>query len=172
MAPTNVDEFVQRHVRRKSDDAIVAGVDLQQETGVRADGPLVVARMGAIRGPHFTQGGTALGQNIRNPEGAANFYELAARDHDLFAVGEGVHCDQHGGSVVVHARRGLRTGQPDQQSLDHRLAFSSSTLLEVVFEVGRPTGDTTDRVDRRGCQHRATEVGMKHGARCVDHRAQ
>ena len=166
------DEFPQRHVAGKSDDAVIAGVHLEQQTRVRANRSFVVGRMRAVGGAHLTEDGAALGQDVRNAKGAANFDQLAARHHDFFAAGQTVDGDEYCGGVVVDDGRRLRAGQIDEQLLDPRFTSSPATVREVVFQIGGTAGDAGHRVDRHLRQHRAPEIGVEYRSRRVDDRLQ
>ena len=54
------------------------------------DGGGVVPHAGAIRAPHLAQDGAALGADVGDAEGLADFDQLAPRDNDFAAFGQRV----------------------------------------------------------------------------------
>src|SRR6185369_9718612 len=64
--PGQGDELGARGRLRVADDAEVAGVDLQDEAGVRAQGRAIVRDARAVRGADLAQARTPLAQDVRN----------------------------------------------------------------------------------------------------------
>ena len=154
----------ERHFGGKADDAVVAGVDLQEQRGLVGDRLLVIRRMRAVRRPDLLEHGAALGHDLRNPEGAADLNQLAARDDHFLAVRERVERQQHGGGVVVDHGGGLGAGERLKKRLDDIFSFAALALLEVVFEIDGIRAYAGHRVDGRLRQQRASQVRVEHGA--------
>ena len=128
--------------------------------------------MRAVGGAHLTEHGAALGQDVRNAKGAADFDQLATRHHDFFAAGQTVDGDEDRGGVIVDDGRRLRSGQIDEQLSRSLFTSSPAAVGEVVFQIGGTAGDAGDGVDRRLRQQRAPEIGVEDRSRRVDDRLQ
>ena len=73
------------HRCREALDREVAGVDLHDQTGARADGGLVVLEVGAVGRADLAQLGAGARHHLGDAEGAADLDQLAARDRHLLA---------------------------------------------------------------------------------------
>jgi hypothetical protein len=76
--PSECGEGLDRHRFGEAADAIVAGVDTQDQGGVRRDGPFVVAQPSSVGGPDFAEPGAAGGHDVRKAKAAADFNEFPA----------------------------------------------------------------------------------------------
>ena len=59
-------QVFQRHLAGKTYNPEIAGMYLQEHSGFRCDGILIVAKMGPVCGPYFDQFRSAFLHNIRN----------------------------------------------------------------------------------------------------------
>ena len=116
------DEVGERHRLGEAGDAIVAGVDLHQSCGVRADGFFEVAEARDVGGADLLQDGAADGHDVGDAEAAADFDELAARDDHFLAVAQSAEGDDRGGGVVVDGGRGFGPGEAADPLADGRLS--------------------------------------------------
>jgi hypothetical protein len=79
---------------------VIAGMDLHQQRGFRADGLGVVLLVRAIGGANLHQPDLRPAHHVGDAKGAADLDQLAARHHRLLALGQRVQRQQHGGGVV------------------------------------------------------------------------
>ena len=158
--------------RGETDDPEVAGVAFQQHGGVFVDRLGVVGQASLVGGAHFPQLGAALGDHVRQPEGAADLDQFAARGDDLAPLGCRHEAQKHGGRAIVDDDRRLRPGQLADQPF--RVAVPGSALagVDVVFKVHGLCRDSLHRGHGFGRQAGAAQIGMDQDARRVDERAQ
>jgi hypothetical protein len=99
----------------EADHPVVGRVHLEDEGGVGPDGARVVRAAGPVGGSHLDQPAPGLGHDLGHPEAAADLDQLAARDDDLAAPGQGRQGEQHRGRVVVDDEAGFGTARPGEQ---------------------------------------------------------
>ncbi len=172
MAPSDFHQLGQRDLGGETDHAVVGGMDLEQERGVGADRAFIVGGMRAIGGADFAQARAAVLHQIGQPERAADFDQLAARDHDFAPGGERIEREQHGRGVVVDHRRRLGARERAQLLFDQRVALAAAAAFEVVLEIDRRARRRRHRLDGRLGQKRAAEIGVEHDAGRIDHGTQ
>ena len=99
-------------------DPVVGLVDLQQQADVVGvgHGPLVVGEAGAVRGAHLDEAGPGRGQDLGDPEAAADLHQLAPGHDDVPAAGQRGQGQQDGGGAVVDDEGGLGAAGPGQQA--------------------------------------------------------
>lgn len=120
--------------------------------------------------PDLPQDGPRTADDVRDPEGAPDLDQFAARHQDLPAEGEGVQDEDDGGGIVVDDRGCLGPGQVTQQSFNMAVPFAAFAACEVVFQVGG-TRHRLRRRRRRLLRHRrSAEVGVQHRSGQVEHR--
>ena len=116
---------LRRDLLGKALDAIVRGVDLEDERAISGvECGLVVLSMGAVGGADLDQARPRPRHDIRHAEGAADLDQFAARDDRPAAVArERVERQQHRGGVVVDQCRVLaRRSARRQARADDRRA--------------------------------------------------
>ncbi len=149
-------------------DAEIGRVDPEDQRCPFADGRRVVCRPRPVRRSHFAQDRAGLPHHIRDPEAAANFHELAARDDHFAAIGERGQHEEHRRGVVVHDGRRLGAGQLAQQPGRMDGAGPALPRHDVVFQVGVTARHLRDAIQRRPGQRRAPQVGMDDDPGRVD----
>ncbi len=165
-------QFRRRHRGGEADDAVVAGMDLEQQTGLLADGGAVVLQVRLVGGSHLAQAHAAGRHHLRHPEGAADLHQLAARHHRLLPPGEGAQGEQHRPGVVVHGGGRLGPGQSAEKGLHVAVAMAALPRLQIEFQVGVGTGNLGHGAQCGPAQGRPPQVGVQQGAGGVDHRPQ
>ncbi len=163
------DHLLEGNFGGEADDFVVAGVHFEQQRGAVADRVLVIRRMGAVGGADFSQYRAAFGHDFGYAKGAADFDQLAARDDDFLAFGEGVQAQQDCGGIVVDHGSRFGAGQFHQQFHQRFFAPPAPARREIVFEIDRVGGDGGHRVDGGLREQGAAQVGMKDRARGVNH---
>jgi hypothetical protein len=78
-------ELFEARSRGEADDAVVARVGPEDESGPASERAREVADVGSIRRSDLAENGSALGEEIGEAEGSADLDELAARDQHLAA---------------------------------------------------------------------------------------
>src|SRR5690606_39783469 len=94
--------------------------------------------------------------------------QLAARDHRLAALAEGVERQQHGGGVVVDDQRVLGAGQFAQQAAQVVVAAAAAAFAQVELQRGRVRHRRAGGGDGLVGQDRAAEIGVQHRAAEVE----
>ena len=161
-------EIVLAHCRGEAFHRVVAGVDLHQQRGARTDGGLVVAQVGAVRGPHLHELRARPLHDVRHAERPADLDQLASRDRDLLALRQGVEDQQHRRRVVVDDDRRLRGGEPAQPRLHVPVPITAPSRLEVELEIAGAAGHRRHRRHGLLRQRCAPQVGVQHRSREVD----
>jgi hypothetical protein len=149
-------------------DGVVAGVHLHQQAGARADGGFEIPRVAAVGAADFDEPGARALHDVGHPEGAADLDQLAPRDDDLLALGEGVEEQKDRRGVVVDDGGGFGAGELLQQFVDHVVPVAAAAAGHVVFEGAGRAGGLDHRGDGFFGQHGAAEVGVQHGAAEVE----
>ena len=160
--------FHRRHEPRKAE---VARVDLQQESGLRSDGALVVGEPRAVRRADFDDPGARGGEDFGDAERSADLDQLAARDDDL-APGRqrGERQQQRRGAVVRHPRR-LGAGERQQQTFEAAGAIAAAAGGEVELEVAGGGRKLAEPLGDLGGERRASEVGVQEDPGAVQYPA-
>ena len=104
-------QFRLRHGLSEALDGVVAGMDLHQQGGARANGGGEVPPMGAVGGADLDEPGAGAPHDVGDTEGAADLDELAPGDDDLLLARQGVEQQEDAGGIVVDHRGGLGTGE-------------------------------------------------------------
>ena len=157
---------------REAHDAEVAGVDAHDGRGVRSDGRLVVAQVGAVGGAHLHQAGVRLAHHVGDAEAAADLHRLPTGDDHLAAAGQGGESEEDGRGVVVNGHGCLSTGELTQNRLQVHEAGAAHPCVEIELQVRVTCGDGGRGgycVLGQGCP---AEVGVDDDAGGVDERPQ
>ncbi len=165
-------QILQGHGGGEPEDAVVAGVGVEEQPRALADRRLVVGEVGAVGGAHLHGDRAAALHHVGQAEGAADLDQLAPGDHDLAAQGEAVEGDQHRGGVVVDHGRRLGAGQLAEQLLDDAVAAAAPAGLQVDLQAAVAGGGLGDAAEGVCGQGGAAEVGVQDDAGGVDHRAE
>ena len=144
------DQLPQRDRRGEADDAVVAGVHLEQRRRVRSDRRDGSRRRACDWSCRPREPRAALRHHLGHAERAADLDQLAARHHHLAALGQRVQRQQDGGGVVVDDERRLGAGERAQIVGDQVVAVAAPAGVEVELEVDGLAARAVDkRVDRR-----------------------
>ena len=125
--------------------------------------------MGAVGGADLGQPTAGPGHDVGHAERAPDLDQLAAREHDLAALGQGVQDQQHGRGVVVDDAGVLGASQAPQQAAHVVVALAPRTPLEIELERGRCAHRRLHRSERCLSEQRATEIGVQHCPGEVEH---
>jgi hypothetical protein len=147
-------------------------VDLQQERGLGPDRLRVVVQVRPVRGPHFTEDGSASEHDVGDPELAADLDQLTAGDQDFLAMSERLQGEEDGGGVVVDDQRVLGAGEAPEEALHVAVARAAFLGGDVDLEIGVAGGHRRQPFQREWTQDRAAEIGVEHHAGGVDQGAQ
>ena len=169
--PVTVSDF--RHLCQgralgEAHDTKVGRVHPKQRRRAWRDRLLIVRGPGAIRRPHLDHARTRQPHHVRHPEGSADLNELAARNHDLFALAKRGQRKQHGGRVVVDRQGCIAVEKRGEQSGNQRRTLPAAAALEVKLEVAVTRGDR-QRLNRGPGKRRAPQVGVEDHAGRVDY---
>ena len=104
-------QFHQRRGRGEADDAVIAGMNAQQQAGLRRNRLLVIAQVRAVRRPDFAQNAAALPNHVWNPKTPADFDEFAARHNRLFSRANRRQRQQRGRRVIIDDECGFAAEQ-------------------------------------------------------------
>ncbi len=169
-----LDQLRQTGLRREPDEAEIGVMGAQNDAGSLAQGPFVVAQMGAVGRADLNQLCARLVEHFWYPETASDLDQLGARDDRLPAVGKGGQGKQDGRRVVVDDEGRFGACQLSQERFGVGVAVSALAGRQIVFEraVLGLGGDGQHRLARGGAQGRPTQVGVQDDAGGVDHRAQ
>ena len=144
----------------------IAAVHLQNQAGLRTDGPGVVVKGGVVGGADLAQFRTARFENFRKAKTSADLHQFAARNDDLcFLRREMTQVEQQRGGAIVDDHRSLGTAQLGEASLEIGGASASATGDQVDFQVDAASGG-------QGIHGRTAQVGMHDHPGAVDHRLQ
>ncbi len=124
-----------RYFSGEADNAIITGVDSQQQRGLLIEHRFVVARWVRLVQPTSRKIGAAAAHHVGNPKRSADFHKLAAGDDDFPCLGQGAQSEQHGGGVIIHHEGCLGPREFAQNGFGMNVARSSLTLFEIVFKV-------------------------------------
>src|SRR5262249_60700500 len=116
----------ERDFSGESDDSIIAGVNLEERSGLGADRLLIILPMCTVGRADLAELRPALGEHFGNSERSADLDQLAARDHHLLAFRQIIEREQYGGGVVVDDRRSLPAGQRPQVLPPRRIPITPS----------------------------------------------
>ncbi len=119
-------EFARRHLLGEAFDAVVGGVNLQNEPGLRANGCGVILLVCAVGGADLDQPGPCPRHDLRQAERAADLDQFAAGDDRLAAPGERIEHQQHGGRIIVDDGRILGPGQFAQDAAQMVVALATA----------------------------------------------
>src|SRR5699024_2956128 len=129
------------HRAGEADDAIVAGVDAQHGTGVRAEGASVVGQVGAVGGAHLADPCTGGGDQIGQAEAGTDLDQLSAADDDLPAAAQGGGRQEQGGGAVVDDQGVLRLwAGREQGGPGAGPTAGPGSRPQVELDVGVPAG--------------------------------
>ena len=165
-------QLLQRRALGEADNLEIAGVHAQQQPRPLVEGAGVVGQAGAVGGADFAQHRAAAGHDVGDAEAAADFDQLAARDHHFPAFRQRRQHQQHRGGVVVHHYAGLGAQQTVQELGGVRVALPALAGAQVEFQVGVAGGKIKDLPGSFDAQGRASQVGVQHHAGGVDDRLQ
>ena len=90
VTPPQVHHLPQGHFVGEARDAVVAGMDLEEDGGLGGDGLLKVLEVGLVGGAHFPEDGAAGRHDLGHAEGAADLHQLAPGNDHFLARGQGV----------------------------------------------------------------------------------
>ena len=135
--------------------------------GIVAIRLLVVPKMSAVGRSDLDQLRSALGDDVRHPEPAADLHQLAAGDDDRRAFGDRRQGQQHRAGAVVDDHPGLGPGHFGDEPVQVFMARGTTARIQVHFEVGvaRRGPHGGKRLRRQRC---AAKVGVDHHAGGVD----
>ena len=156
----------------KTHDAVVAGMHLQQRTGLLPDGPFIVREVRLIGGAYLPEMAAAQLHDIRHPEGAADLHQLPAGGDDLAPLGQGAEDQHDGGGVIVDHHGTLGAGEAAQQLFHMVVAASPMARLHVILQRGIAPCDVVYGVRRPVGQAATAQIGMENDAGGVDDRPQ
>ncbi len=160
------------HRSDEAGEAEVARMHLQQESGRRADGALVVREPRPVGRADFDDPGAGGSEDLRDAERTADLHQLAPRDDDLAAGGERSERQEQCRRTVVRHPRGLGAGELREQALEPAGAIPPAPGREIELEVtggGRQPGELRRDV---GGQGRAAQVGVQEDSGGVQHPAE
>ena len=155
----------------ESDDAEVRRMDLHQQACVRADRLGVIADACAVGRADLDQARVGRSHHVGHAERAADLDQLAAADDRLAVLGEGVHAEQRGSSIVVDRDARLGARQAQQQLAESIVAAVALACEPVDLEHAVPGGGGAHALGHLGMDRRATEARVQHDAGHVDHGA-
>ena len=165
-------EAVERRGLGEADDAEVRGVDAQQRRRLVGDRLGVVAEVGAVRRADLDEARAGLAHDVGDAEPAPDLDELPARDDDLAPGAERRQREQQRGGVVVDRDARLRPRHPRQRVREVVEARAARARREVELQVRVARRRRPHRLDGRAREGGASEVGVDHDARRVDHAPQ
>ncbi len=90
-------------------------MNLEDDSGLRAERRAIIFGVGSIGGPDFDHLRAGPRHDIRHPEGAADFDQFTARHDGLAVLRQRVEAKQHRGGIVIDDGRILRAGELAQQ---------------------------------------------------------
>ena len=157
--------------RGETRDRVIRRMRLEDDAGLRTNGFLEIAQVGAIGGADLVQFRAGALHHFRQAKRAADFDELAARDDGFLAArvrGEG---QQHGGGIVVDDAGVFRAGEFAHQTAHVIIALAARGAADVEFEIGGMAHRGDDGFDGFLGERGAAEVRVQHGAREVEHAA-
>ncbi len=114
----------------------VALMHLHEKGSIFPYGPFIICKVRAVGSPHLPEYCTASGHHVRNPEGAAYFYQLSPGDNHLPALGQGFKGDEYCCGIVVHHKSGLSACKFTKDLFHVAVPAAASALFQVVFQVG------------------------------------
>ena len=120
--------------------------------------------MRAIGRAHLFENRAASGHDLRDPEGAANLNQLAARDDHFLATRERVERQEDGRGVVINDRGRFGAGEIDEKLFDHLLTPSPLPESQVVFEVDGTGAGAANRLDGRLREQRPAQIRVEDGS--------
>ena len=150
-------------------DGVVAGMNLHQQGGARADGGGEVPPMGAVGGADFDEPGAGAAHDVGDAEGAADLDEFAPGDDDLFLARQGIEQQEDAGGIVVDHRGGLDAGEFPHQFGNQVVTVTAPPGIQVIFQGAGLAGGGDQGLDglfRQGCP---AQVGMQHGTGEVEY---
>ena len=169
--PAERRELSERDLFREPDDPVVRRPHLQDRRGPRADGLGVVLGRRLVRRPDLQERGPAPGEDRRDAEVAPDRDELASRDGDGAAVGNGVEGEEERGGgvrdgqgVEVLAARGEQL----EEEGPHVLApIPAPAGRQVELERG-VAARAENGFPRRDGERRPAEIRVEKDPRGVD----
>ena len=130
-----------RYRRGEALDPEVRGVHLEHEGGALGHGRRVVLEMDPVGGAHLTEPGTHRLQEVGDPEAVADLDELATRDDDLPALGQGTRGQGHRSGAVVDHVHGPGVGHGLRQGCQRTgTAATAAAGDQIELDVGRTGG--------------------------------
>ena len=157
-----------RHRLGEALDGVIRRMHLHQQRRPGADRPGEVLEVGAVGGADLDQLAAGPFHNVGNAEGAADLDQLAARHRHLFALGQGVEDQQHGGGVVVDGGGGLGPGQAADEVFQVVVPVAAFSPVQIIFHVGRRLGRAFDGGQGGGGHRGPAQVGMDDGTGQVE----
>ena len=161
-------QLVRGDGRVEADDPVVRRMDAHDGSRVFVDGVQVVSGMGAVCGADLVQGDAGSGHDIRNPETAADFNELAAGNDHFTSPAQGVHGKKNAGSVVIDCYGVLRAGKVADEPGQDAVKASPSAGFPVEFQAGIARCGHGDGVAGRAGQDGTARIGVDDHARAVN----
>ena len=143
---------------------------LEDQTGLVPDRRAVVADPGPVRGADLGEPSSGRREDVGDPELPTDLDQLAARDEDLFPLGEGGHRQQEcRGAIVDHHGR-VRARERGEKCLGVAAALAATPGLPVHLDVGVGAGGARRCPSRALGQRRAPEVRVQDDTGGIDHR--
>ena len=164
--------FGEGHAVGKAQNAVIAGMHLEQGPGVFPDSPLIVPQVGLVGGTHFPQQAAALLHDLGDAEGAADLHQLPPGGNDLSPFAHGAEDQQNGGGVVVDYHGTFCPGDLAQELFHMTVTGAPLTVLQIIFQGGIPPGHRGRSGHRLFGQAGPAQIGMQGHAGGVDHRPQ
>ncbi len=159
-------------VFREADDPKVARVHPHNRGRLWADGPLVVRQPRLVGRADLAEDRARYLEDLGEPEAAADFDELPARDDHLTPGREGLQSQDRRSGVVIDGRRGLGPGQLCEQPRDALGAPASGPIFKIEFQVAITACDVSHGRDGFLGEWGTAQAGMEQHAGGVNHRMQ
>ncbi|OQC35601.1 MAG: hypothetical protein BWX64_02387 [Acidobacteria bacterium ADurb.Bin051] len=171
-APGEAGERRRARLLDEAGDPVVRGVDLEEERGLGGQRPFVVGEPGPVRRPDLHEPGAGGGEDLGDPERAADLDELAARDDHLPPGGEGREHEHERRRVVVDDQPRLGAGQRREQGAGPGVPVAAPAAREVELEVAAGVEEPGEGRGHAPGERRPAEVRVQEHAARVEHPAQ
>src|SRR6266498_4796535 len=161
-------QFTHRNHIGESHHPIVARMDLQDQRGLRVDGPVIVVSARAIRGPNLDQLRPGSGHDLGQAKLSTDLDQLSPRDQDFLLLRQCCQGQEQRSRVVVHNQRILRSGERDEESL--RVGGAASPRARLPFHLEVRVGPPGQRggVGRPLRERRASQPRVQDHSGCID----